>query len=118
MNSLEELKIYQNCVDLLFYTYNITIKFPKVEKTSLVQDVKLHTTKVLEEVIIAQKEFNSVERLRHLNVADSELKLLKALVRVSYRFKYISSKNYGAWSKKISNVSNPLLGWIKRCQKQ
>lgn len=118
MTSLEELKIYQNGVDLLFYTYKITIKYPKHEKNSLVKDLKQHTLEFLNCIIKAQKNYNINNRLEYLDKADSELKVIKILVRVSYKFKYINSKNYGAWSRKLSNVANPLNGWIKKCQSQ
>ena len=118
MNSLEELRIYQNGVDLLYYTYKITLKYPKVEKSSLVKDLKYHTTKLIECIITAQKNYHISNRLEYLDIADSELKLIKVLVRISYKFKYINSKNYGAWSRKLANIANPLNGWIKKCQRQ
>lgn len=118
MNELEDLKIYQNIVELLFYTYSITIKFPNYEKNGLVSDIKNHSTKLLEEVIKAQREYNVSNRIMFLNQADSELKVIKVLVRISYKYKYINSRNYGSWSRKLANVANPLIGWIKKCQRQ
>ena len=118
MNSLEELKIYQYYVDLYFYTYNITCKYPKSEKAGLVSDIKNVTCQGLENIIAAQKEYNTTKRLEFLNAVDSKLKVLKVLVRISYRFKYINSKNYGAWSRKLATVANLLNGWIKQCQRQ
>ena len=40
MTSLEEMKIYQNYVDLFYYTYKITEKYPKYKKEGLVVDIK------------------------------------------------------------------------------
>ena len=117
-NSLEELKIYQRCVDLMYYMYNITNKFPKHERLALTNDIKNHTTIILENIILAQREYDKRKRLEYLNKSDLHLKVIKVLVRISYKFKYISSKNYGAWSRKITDVSNLLYGWIKKCQKQ
>lgn len=116
-NGLEALKIYQKCIDLMYYMYNITNKYPKHEKLALTSDIKNHTTIIMKNIILAQKEYDKKIRLEYLNIIDSELKLIKVLVRISYKFKYISSKNYGAWSRKITDVSNLLYGWIKKCQK-
>lgn len=118
MNSLEEMKIYQNYVDLFYYTYRITEKYPKYEKAGLVIDIKQVTKNGLENIINAQKEFNLTKRLNYLNKADAELKTLKVLIRTSYKFKYISSKNYAAWSHKLTNIGNNLYGWIKTCVRQ
>ena len=117
MNSLEELKIYQYYVDLYFYTYNITCKYPKIEKYGLVSDIKNVTCKGLENLITAQKEYNISKRLEYLNNMDSNLKVIKVLIRISCKFKYINNKNYGAWSRKLTTVANLLNGWIKQCQR-
>ena len=118
MNELESLKIYQYYVDLIFYTYNITLKFPPFEKFSLVNDIKKVTNLGLECIIDAQKEFNNYKRIEYLNQNDSKLKMLKVLIRVAYKNKYISSQNYGAWSRKIAKVSNLASAWLKKCLKQ
>ena len=118
MNDLEDLKVYQYYIDLLLYTYNITLKFPDYEKFALVSDIKNVTTSGLECIIFAQKEFTTNKRVDYLNANDSKLKLLKALVRVSYKNKYITSQNYGAWSRKIAKVSNLANAWLKKCLKQ
>lgn len=118
MTSLEEMKIYQALVDLLYYTYNITLKYPKIEKDGIVMDIKFNSIKALEELIIAQKMYEVKQRLYHLDIVDSELKVIKVLIRISYKMKYITSKNYSAWSKKITSVNNLLNGWIKKCVKQ
>ena len=71
----------------------------------------------MRKIILANKEFNKNKRIIILNEIDVELKMLKVMIRVSYRKKYINSKNYSAWSKKIYNIGNLLGGWIKSCLK-
>lgn len=118
MNDLEGLMIYKQYVELIYYTEKITIKFPKNEKASLVAMIKNSTYTGMKKIILAQKEYNHGKRVVILNELDAELKMLKVLIRVSYKSKYISSKNYSAWSKKIFNISNLLGAWIKSCLKQ
>ena len=43
MNELEELIIYKQYLELIYYTENITIKYPKSEKLSLVSTIKNNT---------------------------------------------------------------------------
>ena len=118
MNNLEGLMIYKQYIELIYYTENITIKYPKSEKLSLVSNIKNNTYDGMKKIILAQKEYNKNKRLCILNELDTDLKMLKVLVRISYKNKYISSKNYSAWSKKIFNICNLLGGWIKSCLKQ
>ena len=118
MNDLEGLMIYKQYIELIYYTEMITIKFPKNEKLSLVSTVKNNTYEGMKKIIEAQKEYAHSKRIVILNELDTQLKMLKVLIRVAYKSKYISSKNYSAWSKKIFNISNLLGAWIKSCLKQ
>ena len=72
----------------------------------------------MQAIIEAYKEYKREEKFRALNRLDVVLKMLKVLIRVSYKRKYINNKNYAAWSKKITNIGNLLGGWMKSCQKQ
>ncbi len=72
----------------------------------------------MECIIKAQKEKDKIKRVNILSNLDINLKMIKVLIRVSKKRKYINSKNYEAWSKKIANISNLLGGWIKSCVKQ
>lgn len=118
MNDLEGLMIYKQYIELIYYTENITIKYPKNEKSSLVAMIKNTTYSGIKKIIQAQKEYNHTRRVVILNELDTDLKMLKVLLRVSYKSRYISSKNYSAWSKKIFNISNLLGAWIKSCLKR
>lgn len=118
MNDLEELMIYKQYLELIYYTEKITIKYPKSEKLSLVSNIKNTTYNGMKKIIDAQKEYNKSKRIILLNELDTELKMLKVLIRVSYKNKYINSKNYSSWSKKLFNISNLLGGWINSCLKQ
>ena len=118
MNDLEGLMIYKQYIELIYYTEQITIKFPKNEKNSLVATIKNNTYTGMKKIIEAQKEYTYSKRVIILNSLDTDLKMLKVLIRVSYKSKYINSKNYAAWTKKIFNISNLLGAWIKSCLKQ
>ena len=39
--------------------------------------------------------------------------MLLVLIRISYKMKYITNKNYMAFSRKINNISNLCYGLIK-----
>jgi len=117
MNNVEGLVIYKQYIELIYYTLNILKKYPKSERYSLVDDIKNNTYNGIGYIIIANKEYNKSKRVVILNEVDNELKILGVLIRISYKYKYISKNNYAAWSKKITNINNLLMGWIKSCKK-
>ena len=115
MDDLEALVIYKQYVELIYYTLSILLKYPKSERFSLAQDIKNTTYDGLKDIIYAQKEFDKKKRLAYLNELDASLKIIKVLIRVSHKKKYINSKNYTVWSKKLTNISNLNGGWIRSC---
>lgn len=118
MNEVEELIIYKQYVELICYTEMILEKFPKKERVALVSTIKSNTYEGLKNIIKAYKVFDKSEKLKTLTNLDIDMKMLKVMIRLSYKNKYISINNYTAWSKKLSNICNMLGGWIKSCQKQ
>lgn len=110
---LEELMIYKQYVELIYYTEQILKKYPKSERFALVNTIKNKTYQGLECIIKTHRAFDKKEKYKYLNELDVYLKTLKVLIRISYRNKYISSKNYKAWVKKITNINNLMLGWFK-----
>ena len=117
MNDLEGLMIYKQYLEMIYYMEMITIKYPKCERAGLVSIIKKYTYDGMKLIINGNKEFNKSKRIDILNELDVILKMLKVLVRVSYKRKYITSSNYKAWSKKITNIGNLLGGWLKSCLK-
>lgn len=117
-NNTENLIIYKQYFELINYTEMITEKFPKNEKLSLVTNIKNNTYEGMKKIILAYKYYEKVDKLKSLNELDVDLKMLKVLIRISYKRKYINVKNYEAWNKKINNIGNLLGGWINSCLKQ
>lgn len=118
MTKVEDLTIYKQYLELIYYTESIMEKYPKCERFSIVTSIKNTTYDGMKCVLGAFKEYAREDKLHYLNQLDTNLKMLKVLIRVSYKRKYISSKNYGSWSKKVANLGNLLGGWMKSCQKQ
>ncbi len=118
MNDVEGLVIYKQYLDLIYYTENILLKYPKSERFALANEIKNATYQGMRTIIVAQKTYNKQKRLEILNNLDVELKMIKVMVRISHKKKYISNGNYAAWSKKITDNANLLGGWINSCLKQ
>lgn len=118
MTKVEDLIIYKEYLELIYYTEMILEKYPKCERFAIVTTLKNTTYEGMKYILNAFKEYTREEKLKCLGRLDTDLKMLKVLVRISHKRRYISSKNYTAWSKKIANIGNLLGGWMKSCQKQ
>lgn len=112
------LKIYQKYLELIYYSNDIVRKYPKSENFALVKEIKNSLYIGLRNLMYAIKSFNKKDKLTYLNEFDISLNLLKVQVRLSYKYKYITIKNYESWSSLITDVCNMLGGWIVSCQKR
>ena len=112
------LIIYQKYIELIEYTNNILRKFPKSETFALVKVCKSTLFSGLRLLIYAIKSYQKKDKLKYLNVLDTNLHILKVHIRLSYKFRYISIQNYQSWSKLITDICNMLGGWINSCLKK
>ena len=88
------LKIYQKYLELIYYSNDIVRKYPKSENFALVKEIKNSLYIGLRNLMYAIKSFNKKDKLTYLNEFDVSLNLLKVQVRLSYKYKYITIKNY------------------------
>lgn len=114
----QDLDIIKKYLDLIYYTNNLCIKYPKSEKFALATDTKRSLYEGMRNLLYAKKEFYPKNKLNYLNNLDVELNLQKVFIRLAYKYKYISLKNYETWSNLITEICNMLGGWIKQCQKR
>ena len=109
------LLIYQKYMDLIYYSNDIVRKYPKSERFALVEEIKHTIYAGLRMLIHAIKSYAIPEKMKDLKELDVDLSLLKIHVRLSYKYQYISNKNYASWSSIITDICNMLGGWIKSC---
>ena len=116
--TVEDLIIYKQFIELIYYTENILMKYPKCERFALASTIKNTTYEGMRYVLNTFKEYSKEQKISNLNHLDTTLKMIKVMIRVSYKKKYINAKNYAAWGKKLANLGNLLGGWMKSCLKQ
>lgn len=101
-------------MDLIEYSYGMIRKFPKSEKFTLAAHIKESMFDTLKYILRANKIYgNNGRRLDMLNMVDAEIQLQKVFVRISHSNKYISSKNYMEWSRRLDEIGKILGGWIR-----
>ncbi len=121
-NVKEELEVISKYQEFIFYVYDLLEKFPEKENFSLIVDIKRNVNYCLEFLILAKNTHKNdyALKIKFLNRAESYLTILMVLIRVAIKRKYIKSRNYTAWSFKVSEIENQISKWIvslSRCQK-
>ena len=116
MRELENLVIYKANFDMIYYSEMLLAKFPKLERNLLVNDIRNINLDNMRLIIKAYKEVSKSKKHYYLNELDVNLKLLKVMVRLSFKKKYISSKNYGSWARKMTNINNLIFRWLTNVQ--
>lgn len=112
------LVIYQKYMELVYYTNDLVRKYPKSETFALVKEIKGSMYAGMRLLMYGIKSYKVQDKLKYLSELDINLSLFKVYIRLSYRYKYISSQNYAHWSSLITDICNMLGGWINSCQKR
>lgn len=102
------LIIYKKYVDFIYYTNNVLIKFPKVEKMGLVSEIKNNIYNSVKLIMLFDKFKDKV----YLEKLDIELRMLIVYIRVSYRSRYITKSNFNTFIKKIDEINKLRIGLI------
>ena len=110
---LNDLVLYKKYVDLMYYVYKLSVKYPKSEKSGIVIDIKNNLSLGLNNIIY----FHKTNKILYLDYLDNNLKVLLVLYRISYKMKYISNKNYLSFSKKIIIIDNIRRGLYEKYKK-
>lgn len=110
---LNDLYLYKKYVDLMYYVYSLSIKYPRSEKNGIVCDIKNTLSLGLNNIIY----FHKTNKVLYLDYLDNNLKVLLVLYRISYKMKYISNKNYLSFSKKIIIIDNIRKGLYEKYKK-
>jgi len=58
----------------------------------------------------AKKAYSKNLKIKYLNDVDVKLSCMMIYIRVARKNDYINAINYRAWSYKITNISNMLIG--------
>ena len=106
MNELDNLIIYKSMINLINYSNGMLKKYPKIERNMIVRDIYNINYEIMKLIIKCYKETNKSKKYYFLNEIDINIKLYSVYIRLSYKNKYISSSNYGSWSRKLSNINN------------
>lgn len=110
---LEHFKIYTKTFDFLLWVFPTVNKFPKSQRFVLGQQVENTVIEVLKGIIRANSERDKGKRESHLKEINTNLEILRSLLRLSYKLKFISHKQYEYAVEKADEIGRMLGGWMR-----
>lgn len=105
------LILYRRVEELLYNLYPRLIRFPKAEKHCLCKSIKDTLYGILK--CIALGNYVKSKRRTYLQEADGYLKVLKVLIKLSHRQKYLSNGLFRNYDLELTEISKMLSGYIR-----
>lgn len=109
------LEVYRRSEELLNRVYPVLNNFPRHEKFSLVSEIKSCFYKLISSIALGDAVKS--KRKTYLQEADGHLQMLKVLMKLSLRRRYISKGFYGDVDEELSHIGRMLSGYIKSTAK-
>lgn len=105
----QKQKALNKIMDLRVDINPVLLSFPKYERHEMVAEIKhcIHTA--MERSIEANKKYYKKTTLQELDV---EVEKIRKYIRVAYRLKYISKRQYEYWSGRVDEIGKLVGAWI------
>lgn len=104
----EDLQIRLKVEEMVQYGYAALRQFPKSEKHVLSAEIRRCMIEILRLVITCNRRYYKKTTLQSL---DTELDVLRYLVRMSMEFSFLSFRQYEIWSRHNDEVGRYLGKW-------
>lgn len=107
---LLKLILYRRIEELLYNIYPRLIKFPKAEKHCLCAEIKDVLYNLLK--FVALGNYVKSKRKVYLQEADGYLKVLRVLIKLSHKQRYISTGLFKQYDVELTEISKMLSAYI------
>ncbi|HNV37161.1 MAG TPA: four helix bundle protein, partial [Rectinema sp.] len=110
---MEPFALSQKLEDLAVEVHEAMQQYPKSEKYGLAKETDLCVIRAAAMVARANKLSGYREKRECIDKADNELAILKIMLRLGNRLKYISNGRYGIIAGLVVEAGKMIGGWIK-----
>lgn len=111
---IDQLIIFQKLYDLYLYTYKTVSKFPKSQRFLLSNYLLQTNMEMIKFAIVANSKR---DRLNEQNQISLNLDLFRVYIRIARDTNFLSIKQYGYFTEKISEIGKLLTSWKKAGKK-
>lgn len=105
----QKQKTLNKIEDLIADINPVLLSFPKCERHEMVAEIKHCMHIAMERSIEANRKYYKKTTLQELDV---EIEKLRKYIRIAYRLKYLSKRQYEYWSDRINEIGKLVGGWI------
>lgn len=113
MYSFENLKVWQESIDLSVLVYEKCKNYPTEEKYGIVSQMTRAVISVSSNIAEGTSKSSFKDQLRFVEIAYGSLMELLSQTIISLKLKYINEKEYNQLRAKIDEVSKLLSGYRK-----
>lgn len=106
------LQLIPKCELFIQYSLEMLNKLPRIEKFNIGNEYKKVMYEVLEEIYYLQK-ISLNKWLEHLNKIDAKLNILRCILRIMYKNRYIDCKKFNTSIKYIAEIGRIVGGLYK-----
>ncbi|MCK7542962.1 diversity-generating retroelement protein Avd [Marinobacter bryozoorum] len=106
----EDLQIRLKVEEMIYYGYAALRQFPKSEKHVLSAEIRQCMYRILRLVIVCNRRYFKKTTMQDL---DSELDLLRSLVRLGKELGFLPFKQYEVWSRHNDEIGRYLGKWMQ-----
>ena len=110
MEQQEDLQIRLKVEQMINYGYTALRDFPKSEKHVLSAEIRICMFKVLRLVIVCNRKYHKKTTMQEL---DSELDVLRSLVKISHELKFLHFNKYENWARLNDEIGCYLGKWMQ-----
>lgn len=108
---IENLKLHKETYDFILWIFPIIKNFPKSEKFTIGEKIKLTSLNFFNNVVCVLKNYDRKESLKN---ADLDLEIIRLYLRLAMDLKIISFQRYEVGSRKTDSLGKMIGGILKK----
>ena len=115
LHSFEKLNVWKESIDLVELIYEVTNKFPSVEKFGMISQMRRSSVSISSNIAEGTSRITNKDKAHFSTIAFSSTMELLCQVIISKRLNYITEEVYLLLREKILKISN-MINALKNAQ--
>jgi hypothetical protein len=112
------LKLAQFAGRFYRYSYTMTLKFTKVHRELLGEDIIRRVSRILDKTVEIANYANRVNRQRLLRELEDMNRCFPMMIKLAHEQRCISDNNFSAWGKMVAELQDMTIGWVMELDKK
>lgn len=118
VNRYKDFIIYNKMLTVIAWLFVKVNTFPKKQRFVLGQQIQNSAVECLKLIVKTNESKNDKDKLSYLSELNTELEILRSLLRVSYEVGFLKGTSLGYGINMIDEIGRMCGGWMKKIGKQ